>query len=246
MVTVNGEIVTELGSKADPDADHIKVNGKLLRFPEQKIYAVLNKPASTVSTMNDPEGRPTLRGYLHGIPGRVFTVGRLDFHTEGLLLLTNDGDFAHGLMKISRRLWQTFWVKTKGPLTPHQVQDVEKFLRTRFMRLQGRGGAANPWYSVTLTEARSDLLRPFLFRMGHPVEKYRRVRLANLDIGSLAPGEHRSVTPEELRELRQAMDRALGRDEPAGELPMEAPAAPRAMPRMKRRAHGGRRARPRP
>jgi pseudouridine synthase len=226
QVTVNGEIVSELGSKADPDTDSIKVSGKLLRFPEQKIYIVLNKPSQCVATMSDPEGRNSLRKYLHGIPGRVFTVGRLDYPTEGLLLLTNDGDFAHRLMKISRRMWQTYWFKTKGALSPQEVQDTERFLRTRLNRLQGRGGAANPWYSVTLTEARSDLLRPFLARMGHPVEKFRRVKLANLDIGSLGPGEHRSVAPDEMRDLRRAVESASSaskfqNDTEGSELPSE-------------------------
>jgi 23S rRNA pseudouridine2605 synthase len=227
-VTVNGEIVTELGSKADPSADHIKVSGKLLRFPERKLYLILHKPAGCVSTMSDPEGRTTLREYLHGIPGRVFPVGRLDYHTEGLLLLTNDGDFAHRVMKISRRLWQMFWLKTKGALKPAEVQDVERFLRARLTHLAGRGSAVNPWYQVTLTEARSDLLRPFLARMGHPVEKFRRVKLGNLDLGSLAAGEHRELHPNELRELKRAVDSALGDRVPSAErFTAEARRAPR-------------------
>jgi 23S rRNA pseudouridine2605 synthase len=218
QVSVNGEIVSELGSKADPDTDHIKVNGKLLRFPARKMYLVMNKPPGVVSTLSDPEGRATLRESLQRIPGRVFPVGRLDYHTEGVLLLTNDGDFAHRVMKISRLLWQAFWFKTRGPLTPDEVQETERFLRARVTRLQGRGGSANPWYTVTLTEARLDLMRPFLARMGHPVEKYRRVKFGNIDIGSLAPGEHRELEPAELRELGRAVDYALAGRAPEREV----------------------------
>lgn len=97
-VTVNGKVIRELGTKADPDKDHIKVDGKLLRFKEQKTYILLNKPVKYVTTLSDPEGRPTVIELLRGVKGRVYPVGRLDYDTSGLLLLTNDGDFANMIM----------------------------------------------------------------------------------------------------------------------------------------------------
>lgn len=214
QVTVNGQIVSELGSKADPDTDHIKVRGKLLRFSERKLYYVLNKPPACVSTMSDPENRRTLRDYLQGIPGRVFPAGRLDYHAEGLILLTSDGELAHRLMKISRRLLHTYWIKVKGALKPQELQETERFAGARISPIPGRGSAENPWYVMTLTEPRSDMLRYFLARMGHPMEKLRRVRIGPLDMGPLAPGENRKIEPGELTALVSVVNRAMG-DRPA-------------------------------
>lgn len=201
-VTVNGHVVTELGSKADPERDNIKVSGRVLRFPEEKTYIVLNKPGGCVATMSDPEGRPTLRNYLHGVPGRVFPVGRLDFHTEGLLLLTTDGDLANGILRGSGHLPQTYWLKVKAPLGPKEIAELaaKPGLRLRLLK-----GGPNPWYEVKLTEARRDALRNALFRMGHPVEKLKRVGLANLELGKLASGEYRALNAGEVALLRRAV-----------------------------------------
>src|SRR5271168_3961060 len=99
MVTVNGKVITEMGTKADPAKDHIKVGGKLLHIESENIYVLLNKPPEVVSTMSDPEGRTSLRDLLHGIPGRVFPVGRLEYHAAGLVLLTNDGNLTNRIRK---------------------------------------------------------------------------------------------------------------------------------------------------
>jgi 23S rRNA pseudouridine2605 synthase len=197
-VTVNGRVVTELGSKADAERDTVKVSGRLLRFPEEKTYIVLNKPAGCVATMSDPEGRPTLRNYLHGVRGRVFPVGRLDFHSEGLLLLTNDGELANAVLR-GGHLQQTYWVKVKAPLAPKELAELaaKTGLRVRLVK-----GGANPWYEAKLTEARRDTLRNALFRMGHPVAKLRRVGLANLELGKLGPGEYRALGAGELAGLK--------------------------------------------
>jgi 23S rRNA pseudouridine2605 synthase len=210
-VTVNGRVVTELGSKADPERDRIKVSGRVLRFPEEKTYIVLNKPAGCVATMSDPEGRPTLRNYLHGVPGRVFPVGRLDFHTEGLLLLTTDGDLANGILRGGGHLPQTYWLKVKAPLGPKEIAELgaKTGLRLRMLK-----SGPNPWYEVKLTEARRDTLRNALFRMGHPVEKLKRVGLANLELGKLASGEYRALNAGEVALLRRAV--AQGKESKEG------------------------------
>jgi 23S rRNA pseudouridine2605 synthase len=209
-VTVNGRVVTELGTKADPERDNIKVSGRLLRFPEEKVYIVLFKPAGCVATMSDPEGRPTLRDHLHGVPGRVFPVGRLDFHTEGLLLLTTDGDLANGILRGGGHLTQTYWLKVKSPLAPNEIAELTaKGLRPRLFKT-----GPNPWYEVKLTEARRDALRNALFRMGHPVEKFKRVGLANLELGKLAPGEYRALHAGEVAALKRAV--AQGSDSKKG------------------------------
>ena len=113
-VTVNGKTIVELGSKADPDRDHIKVDGRLIRQPEHFLYIALNKPDSVVSTASDPQQRTTVLDLLHGVKGRVFPVGRLDYHSQGLILLTNDGDFANAITAARNHVPKTYLVKSKG------------------------------------------------------------------------------------------------------------------------------------
>ena len=117
---MNGEIVTELGSKADFENDHIKVDGRLLRKPKRLIYIAMNKPKGCVTTVSDPEGRETVMHLLRGVKDRVFPVGRLDYHSEGLLLLTNDGEFAHRITAPASHVTKTYVVKVNGALTDEQ------------------------------------------------------------------------------------------------------------------------------
>src|SRR5260221_6460395 len=121
-VTVNGAAITELGSKADLDRDHIKVDGKLLRAPRRLLYIALNKPLNCVTTVSDPQGRATVMELIHGLKERVFPVGRLDYHSEGLLLLTNAGEFANGLTSAPSHIPKTYLVKINGLLTPEQEE----------------------------------------------------------------------------------------------------------------------------
>ncbi len=121
-VTVNGKTVVELGSKADADRDHIKVDGKLIRQPETFVYIALNKPDSVVSTASDPQGRRTVLDFLHGVKGRVYPVGRLDYHSEGLILLTNDGEFANAITAARSHVPKTYLVKSKGQLTTEEEE----------------------------------------------------------------------------------------------------------------------------
>ena len=201
MVTVNGRTVTELGSKADAARDHIKVSGKLLHAPKELVYIALHKPDAVVSTMSDPEGRPSLRDFLHGIPERVFPVGRLEYHASGLVLLTNDGELANQILQ-SHKLPQTYHLKIKSPLMTAEIDELSRATGARIARL--RSGTA-PWYEVTLSEARRDSLRNKLFQSGHPVEKTRRVGLAGVELGSLAPGQHRALSGGELVALKRAL-----------------------------------------
>ena len=113
-VVVNGQVVRELGSKADPESDHIKVDGKALRHSERKVYLALHKPRHCVTTLSDPQGRPTVMDLLKGVKERVYPVGRLDYHSEGLLLLTNDGDFANHLTAAASGIPKVYWVKVSG------------------------------------------------------------------------------------------------------------------------------------
>src|SRR5436309_2364875 len=121
-VTVNGAVISELGSKADLERDHIKVDGRLLHAPKRLIYLVLNKPNNTVTTVSDPEHRATVMELLRGVRERVYPVGRLDYHSEGLLVLTNDGELANAIMSASTHLAKMYVVKVTGALTADEEQ----------------------------------------------------------------------------------------------------------------------------
>jgi 23S rRNA pseudouridine2605 synthase len=222
-VTVNGKTIVELGSKADPDHDHIKVDGKLIKQPEHFMYLALNKPDSVVSTASDPEQRATVMDFLHGVKGRVYPVGRLDYHSEGLILLTNDGELANAITAARSHVPKTYLVKSKGQLST----DAEEQFRTGIpisgrrtapagLRLLRRGD--NPWYEVRLIEGRNQQIRIMFKHLGHLVEKLRRVKIGGIELGSLKPGEFRHLTPDEVRKLmRMASGNAGGRREPSSE-----------------------------
>ncbi len=202
LITVNGHVVTELGTKADEKRDHIKVAGKLLQPETERVYLLLNKPPEVVSTLSDPEGRPSLRDLLYGIPERLFPVGRLEYHASGLVFLTNDGDLANRILQ-AHNLPQTYQIKLKTLLTFVEIETLSRLTSARITRIRGKDA---PWYEVTLSEARSDALRNKLFQTGHPVEKIKRTRIANLELDSLAAGHRRPLTPAELVALRRKLD----------------------------------------
>jgi len=224
LVTVNGQTVTELGTKADASRDHIKVAGKLIRQDEDRVYLVLNKPPEVVSTLSDPEGRRSLRDFLGGVSERVFPVGRLEYHSYGLVFLTNDGDLANHILQ-SHRLPQAYHVKLKSLLT---FDEIERLSRATGAHISRRGGQNAPWYEVTLAEASRDALRNRLFQSGNPVEKMKRIRLANLELGSLAPGKYRALSAGEVAALRRAVtDSAKGKNLSRGAKALSRPKRPR-------------------
>jgi 23S rRNA pseudouridine2605 synthase len=143
-VSVNGQIVTELGTKADLERDHVRVNGKLVHGPERHVYLLMNKPKGYVTTVHDPEGRPTVMDLLRGIRARVYPVGRLDYASEGLLLLTNDGDLAAGLMKAASHVPKTYVVKVAGTPDEPGLERLRRGLIISEGRPESRGvgGAA--------------------------------------------------------------------------------------------------------
>jgi len=220
QVRVNGRVVTELGSKADPRRDHIEAAGQPVRSAEPKTYFLFHKPPQVVSTLADPEGRRTLRHFLSGVRERVFPVGRLDYAASGLLLLTNDGELASRILKAAGRLPQTYWIKVKGRLGDEERRSVERGARARLRPLKQPHAAgpqaANPWYEATLSAARRDALGRALVELGHPVEKMKRVRLADLELADLPEGRYRSLDREEVLRLREAVDRAAQREQPRG------------------------------
>ena len=212
-VRVDGKVVRELGTRADPLHSSIQVNGKPLRPPRHLLHYMLYKPRGCVTTLRDPEGRRTVKDFLTKIPERVYPVGRLDYASEGLLLITNDGEFSNHILSASSGIEKTYWVKVSGAPEAEALQELRdgisldgrKTLPASIRRLppQGRKQSGNPWYEVMLSEGRQNQIRRMFERIGHPVRKLRRVRIGKLSLGSLKPGEVRALTPAEVLRLVQ-------------------------------------------
>jgi len=209
-VKVNGKLVTKLGAKADPEHDHIKVNNKLLQPPRNHVYLVLNKPHGYVTTVTDPQGRKTVMDLMKRVKERVYPVGRLDYHSEGLLLLTNDGDFAARAMAPATHLEKTYMVKVNGWLTEEQEAAFRRGIplygrRTAPAGLRLVRRAKNPWYEVTLTEGRQNQIRMMFKHFGRLVEKLKRIKIGFLSLGKLPAGEFRPLTERELTRFRRVL-----------------------------------------
>jgi len=208
-VTVNGAVTTELGSKADLERDHVKVDGRLLHPPKRLSYIVLNKPNNTVTTVSDPQHRATVMELLHGVKERVYPVGRLDYHSEGLLLLTNDGEFAHRLTAPASHVTKTYVVKVNGPLTEAQERVFREGVplggrKTSPAELKQIKHGVNPWYEVRITEGRQNQIRVMFKYFGRLVEKLRRVKIGFLEL-DLPPGRYRALTPREMERFHKLL-----------------------------------------
>ncbi|TMD58759.1 MAG: rRNA pseudouridine synthase [Chloroflexi bacterium] len=207
-VTVNGQVVTELGTKADPERDHIKVRGRLINpklQSREKVYVLLNKPRGYLTSLADPEGRPLVTELLPQSLGRLHTVGRLDFNTEGLLLLTNDGEFTNFITSARNRVEKVYEVKVKG-VPPDEAIDrlrrgivLDDGVRTAPAKIKKTGESdTNSWFEVVLHEGRNQQIRRMFDSIGHSVLKLRRVRIGFLKDERLAPKQWRSLTPSEV------------------------------------------------
>ena len=228
-VQVNGQVVTELGTRADLDRDHVRVDGKLLHGREAQRYFILNKPRGYVTTLDDPEGRPTVMQLLgqdkqkkiigeHSQMPRLYPVGRLDYLSEGLLLMTNDGELANSLSKAAAGVSKTYLVKVSGKPSDQAIDQLRRGImidrgrmqeqrRDRVMTMpsqisQVRGGD-NPWFEVTLTEGRNRQLRKMFEEIGHHVEKIRRIGYGALTL-DVPPGAFRELTQGEVQALQRA------------------------------------------
>lgn len=208
-VSVNGAAVTELGSKADLERDHIKVDGRLLHAPKRHVYIALHKPKGVVTTVSDPEGRETVMHLLRGVRERVFPVGRLDYHSEGLLLLTNDGEFAHRITAPANHVIKTYVVKTNGALTEEQERGFREGVplhgrKTAPAELKIIKPGANPWYEVKIAEGRQNQIREMFKHFGRLVEKLRRVKIGFFEL-DLPPGRWRMLSPKEVERFRKIL-----------------------------------------
>lgn len=207
-LTVNGKVAV-LGVKADPDRDHIKLDGKLISGrADPKVYLAFNKPRHVVSTLSEAEDRTTIKDFLGKVKYRVYPVGRLDFDSEGLILITNDGEFANMVMHPRHKLPKVYEVKVDGVL---EDNDIEKLIKGVFLD-DGMARAArvkklkklkaNSWVEITLTEGRKRQIRRMLQRVGHPVITLKRTRIGSLALGMLKPGELRYLSNDEIEKLK--------------------------------------------
>ncbi len=207
-VTINAN-VAQLGDKADLSVDRVCVNGAELGKQQEKVYLLLNKPIGYVTTLKDPQGRPTIIEFLQGISQRLFPVGRLDLNTEGLLLLTNDGDLAAHILHPRHKIPKTYLVKISGNLSASAQQSLERGV----MLEEGitapakvghvRSSAKNTWFELTITEGRNRQVRRMCTVVGSSVSSLKRVRMANIELGNLAPGKTRFLRADELATLQK-------------------------------------------
>src|SRR5215467_9814895 len=209
QVRVNGEVITELGSKADPARDKIEVSGKKISAAEERrVYLLLNKPPEIVSSLADPAGRRTLRNLLRGFPERVYPVGNLEYGATGVVFLTNDGELAAHLLKHWGKIEQVYHIKIKGMLRREELARLGKEIGARLQTLRqpdaSRGHGANYWYEIRMRSSRKENLRNVLFRENHPVEKMKRIALGPLSVEGTPAGRYRLLGSEEVLALRKA------------------------------------------
>jgi len=208
-VRVNGRIVTELGTKVDPHKDRVEVDGRRL-VAEKPVYYVLHKPREMVTTLDDPEGRATIADLLRHVPERVVPVGRLDYHTSGALLCTNDGDMVDALLRPRSGVPKTYAVKFQGHLDVEELDglrngvELDDGYRTKnaeaFVLREERN---HTWVQITLTEGKNRQVHRMGDAIGHRVMRLARQSFAGIKIDGLRPGEYRELKRDELQKLKK-------------------------------------------
>ena len=211
-ITLNGRVVTELGTRADPDRDHIKVDGKLITRAEDHRYILIYKPKEVMTTVEDPQGRRTVIDLVRGVRERIYPVGRLDYHSEGLVLLTNDGELAYKVAHPKHGSVKTYHVKVRGVPEERIVDklrrgitiDGKRTLPCDIAPIKTTGKTAdegNSWWEVKLREGRTQQIRKMFQAVGHPVSKLKRVAIGPIADPKLSPGVWRELTKHEVKLL---------------------------------------------
>ncbi|MFW6369390.1 MAG: pseudouridine synthase [Myxococcota bacterium] len=236
-VKVDGRLVTELGSRVDPETSRIEVDGRLLSL-EERVYYVLNKPPGVVTTLDDPEGRPSVGSLLAEIPERVYPVGRLDYDAEGVLIVTNDGELANRLMHPRYRVRRTYDAKVRGVPSEATLDRLREGVKledgpARPLSVDVVGKARrNTWVRLEVAEGRPHLIKRLLEAVGHPVQRLRRVEYASITVDDLPPGGLRLLSRSEVIGLRDALEHG----ELSGKGPRRRPGPP---PGRRRRSGSG-------
>jgi pseudouridine synthase len=208
-VEVNGKVITTQGVRVDPGHDVVRVDGRRVQGSGRRVYYLLHKPKGFITSASDPEGRPTVLELLQGVRERIFPVGRLDWNSEGLLILTNDGDLTYRLTHPVNHVPKVYRVKVKGGISGVEVESLRKGMvlegrKTLPARVERVSGQANTWLEITLYEGRRNQIRRMLDRLGHRVQKLKRIAIGPIHDRALKPGEWRRLTTEEIRLLREA------------------------------------------
>jgi pseudouridine synthase len=209
-VEVNGRVVRRLGEKADAQHDDIRVDGQRVRPAGRRVVVALYKPRGVITSLHDPEGRPTVRDLVARVRERVYPVGRLDYHSEGLLLMTNDGELAARLMAPRSHCPKVYEVKVRGNPELETLRRLARGVvlegrRTLPASVRWLRGQHNAWLEIRLVEGRKNQIRRMLLHAGHPVMKLRRVRIGPLGLGNLRPGEYRVLSEVEVEKLRAGL-----------------------------------------
>lgn len=210
LIQVNGQVVTEMGQKIEPEKDVVIFNGKRVLLKQELLYIVLNKPVNVVTTLKDPQGRKKVTDLLQGIKIRVYPVGRLDYQTEGLLLLTNDGQLAYRLTHPSYKVKKTYRVKAAGSIAPASIDLLRRGVRlddgltlpAEIKVISRVKGFTN--LEVSIYEGRNRQVRRMCEAVGHPVAALQRISFGPLELSNLPPGEYRILENKEVIALRKA------------------------------------------
>ena len=233
-VTVNGRVVTELGAKADPGRDHIKVNGRLINpllSQHENVYVLLNKPKGYLTSMSDPEGRPLVIDLIPPSLGRLHPVGRLDFNTEGLLLLTNDGELTNLITSARNQIPKVYRAKVQGTPSERAIDRLRRGItigegeRTAPADIRRvRESESNSWFEVVIREGRNQQVRRMFDAIGHSVVRLKRTRIGELEDKQLRIGEWRKLTQLEVKRFKRgAPNRMRRRDVRTPRAKMRAP-----------------------
>ena len=211
-VTVNGAVVVRPGTQVVWGEDAIRVDNRLIERSESKVTIILNKPRRVVTTSHDPRGRPTTAHLVRTVKARIFPVGRLDYHTEGLLILTNDGELAHRLQHPRYGIPKTYRTKIKGLPSQQALARLRSGVmlggrRTAPAKVKKAGTTGtNTWLEITISEGRNRQVRRMCAAVGHPVMKLKRIRYGPIRLGNLKPGSYRLLTPREMERLQEYLD----------------------------------------
>jgi|SRR4051794_8401569 23S rRNA pseudouridine2605 synthase len=251
-ITVNGRIVTELGTRADPAHDHIKVDGKLITRAEDHRYILIYKPKEVMTTVEDPQGRRTVVELVRGVRERIYPVGRLDYHSEGLVLLTNDGELAYKVSHPKNGSVKTYNVKVRGVPEERLIDKLRRGITIEGKRTlpcdiapiktTGRNAEeGNSWWEVKLREGRTQQIRKMFQAVGHPVSKLKRVAIGPIFDPKLLPGVWRELTKHEVKLLETLKDvpvkpRRVAAKRPSTKRPASKRPAAKKRPSTKRSA----------
>ncbi|HNU72512.1 MAG TPA: pseudouridine synthase [Thermodesulfobacteriota bacterium] len=213
-VKVNGRVVSEVGTSVDPEQCSVTVDGRQLRLPRNKTTILLYKPTGYITSVVDPLGRPTVLDLVKGVEARLFPVGRLDYDAEGLLLLTNDGEFANVLLHPRYQVARTYLVKVKGQPSAESIQRLRsgiplpdgKTMPARVSFVEATRN--NSWIRITVSEGRNRLIKRMFEAVGHRVLKLKRIQFGPFTVGSLKPGEYRILAPDEVKKRMAKKDRS--------------------------------------